>query len=129
MHHCINYLKVLLFLFATSGAMAQNPASGLEPSNDFAAKKHVGPTGKPCITMFGDSRPQTINPQIFDNVIVATNACGRPIRAKVCYYHSDHCVMIDVAAYSRTAAMLGIMPAMQGFRFEFSELFSPFGPK
>jgi hypothetical protein len=128
-------LLILPFLlFTTLAALPQstllerNPALGsnLSPTNDVAAKKHLTPTGKPCLTMIGASQAQTVNPRIFDNVIVATNACSQAINAKVCYYHSDHCVTVNVPAYSQKQAMLGIMPAMQGFRFEFRELFSPF---
>jgi hypothetical protein len=128
-----NTLSVLLILITTGVALPQTPLPlnqnpALYPSNDIFAKKHVGPTGKPCVSMFGDARPQTMNPQIFDHMIVATNACSQVIKLKVCYYHSDHCIAVDMPAYSQKEAMLGIMPSMGGFRFEFREQFTPFGP-
>jgi hypothetical protein len=124
-----NLLMFILLLLTTAVALPQstlldrNPALGsdLSPTNDFGATKHLTPTGKPCLAMAGASRPQKVDPRIFDNVIVATNACGQAISAKVCYYHSDHCVTINVPAYSQREAMLGIMPRMQGFRFEFKD--------
>jgi hypothetical protein len=133
MRSYINTLSVLLILTTTGIAAAQTPLPlnqnpALSPSNDVTAKKHLGPTGKPCITMFGDARPQTFNPQIFDHMVMASNACGQAIKVKVCYYHSDHCISVDMPAYSQKEAMLGIMPSMSGFRFEFREQFSPFAP-
>jgi len=128
-------LSMLLILIPAGAAVPQAPSGppvsqnpALNPSNDPFARKHLAPTGKPCITMLGDARPQTFNPQIFDHMVLATNACGQMIKVRVCYYHSDHCINLDMPAYSQKEAMLGIMPAMGGFRFEFKERFSPFAP-
>jgi hypothetical protein len=96
-------------------------------TEDGMAKRHKGPTGKPCISVVGDAHPQKINPQIYDHLIIATNVCGQNIRLNVCYYHSEHCVSINVSAYSDEEAMLGIMPSMKTFRFEYREIFNPFG--
>jgi hypothetical protein len=88
----------------------------------------MGPTGKPCISVFGGSHPQTMNPLIFNHMIVATSACSQIIKLKVCYYHTDRCVDLALPAYSQKEAMLGIMPRMDGFRFEYREQFTPLGP-
>jgi hypothetical protein len=56
-------------------------------------------------------------------MITANNDCSQPIKAQVCYYQSQHCIPIDVPGYGRKEAMLGIMPAMNAFRFEYREQF------
>jgi hypothetical protein len=107
------------------------PPSGdtlLNSTDNMTAKRHMGPTGKPCITVIGDARPQMINPQIFDHIIDATNTCPRKIKLNVCYYHSQDCIPVEVPPYSYKEAVLGIMPAMNAFRFEYREIFSPYEP-
>jgi hypothetical protein len=108
-----------------------NPYAGgntlLNSTDDVTARRHKDLTGKPCITLIGDTRPQKINPQILDHMVVAKNACGQNIKMKVCYYHSEHCISMNVPAYLQKEAVLGIMPSMRGFRFEYREQFDPFG--
>lgn len=87
------------------------------------AKRHVGPTGRPCLAVSGQARAETINPHIFEHVIAATNSCSQIIRLQVCYYGSDRCVPMIVASYARNEAVLGILPAMKEFRFEYREQF------
>jgi hypothetical protein len=127
-------LCVALLVVSNCAALAQAlvPATPLDPrfGGGFAsggsadARNHKGPTGKPCITVSGDSRSQTVNPQIYNHVVVAANSCSQNISMKVCYYHSDHCIAMTVPGYSQKEAMLGIMPSMNGFRFEFRERFN-----
>jgi hypothetical protein len=139
MIRCANILIFLWFFNTDVSVMAQalipstpqgnfGTGSLLNPSSDGTIKRHIGPTGKPCITVGGDARPQKVNPQIFDHVVLATNACPQTIKMDVCYYHSDHCIELDLPAYSRKEAMLGIMPLMNGFRYEVRERFNPLGP-
>jgi hypothetical protein len=122
-----NMLSVLIIPLATSGALAQ-ASLGLAPTDDVTAKKHMGPTGRPCISVAGYSIPHALDKQVFDNMIEATNACSQVIKLKVCYYHSDRCVDVDAPAYSRKGATLGVMPALSQFRFEVKERFYPYSP-
>jgi hypothetical protein len=101
---------------------AQLPLLSGTPS--AGVKMHLGPTGKPCLTVFGSAKPQTINPNIFEHIIMASNECSQPIKMKVCYYQSAQCVPLDVPAYGRKEIVLGIMPAMNQFRFEYREQFN-----
>ena len=120
-----NMLSVLIIPLATSVAFAQ---VSLAPTDDVTAKKHLGPTGKPCISVAGYSIPHALDKQVFDNMIEATNACSQVIKLKVCYYHSDRCVDFDAPAYSKKGATLGVMPAQSQFRFEVKERFYPYLP-
>jgi hypothetical protein len=87
------------------------------------AQIHTGPTGKACITIAGYAQQQLINKNIFDHMITASNDCSQPIKIQVCYYQSHNCTSINVPGYGRKEALLGIMPAMSGFRFEYKEQF------
>jgi hypothetical protein len=100
----------------------------LGSTDDPLAKRHRGPTGKPCISTVGDARSEIINPQIYQHIVIATNTCGKIIRLHVCYYKSEHCISVHVPAYSTREAVLGIMPAMRIFRFQYEEQFDPFNP-
>ena len=46
----------------------------------------LAPTGKPCLVLHGYAKAQTINPNIFEHRIAATNSCGQNIKVKVCYH-------------------------------------------
>jgi len=89
----------------------------------MGAKLHRNPTGQPCLTVNGVAQSQTINPKIFTHVIFASNGCSQPIKIQVCYYKSQHCIPVDVPGYGRKEAVLGILPAMKDFRFEYREHF------
>jgi hypothetical protein len=86
--------------------------------------RHRDPTGKPCLSVFGSAQRQLVNTNLYDHLIMATNTCGRPIKMDVCYYGTDHCISMQVPAMDRKEAMLGILPAMKDFRFEFREQFT-----
>jgi len=84
---------------------------------------HRGPTGHPCLKVTGYAQQQTINPNIYDHMLDVSNDCSQPIKLQVCYYQSQQCTAIDIPAYGRKEATLGIMPAMKDFRFEYKEQF------
>ena len=118
---------------ATQGAATVGSSGGMRPPAQLpllsgtpsaGVKTHLGPTGKPCLTVLGSAKPQIINPNIFEHIIMASNECSQPIKMKVCYYQSAQCVPLDVPAYGRKEAILGIMPAMNQFRFEYREQFN-----
>lgn len=87
------------------------------------ALRHYGPTGKPCLRVDGVARPQLVNPKIFEHVISATNSCSERIKVQVCYYRTEDCVPLEVGGYGRKEVVLGIMPSMKEFRFEYREQF------
>jgi hypothetical protein len=105
---------------------------GVRPSTQFPlisgtqnakVKIHLGPLGKPCLTVSGHVQPQIMNPDIFDHMISASNNCGQPIKMQVCYYQTQTCILVNTPAYGRKEVVLGIMPAMKQFQFEYREQF------
>jgi hypothetical protein len=92
-------------------------------SGTQAQRQHLGPIGKPCVTLSGEAHSQTVNPHIFEHIITANNSCSQIISLFVCYYGSERCVPMTVPSYSRKVAVLGIEPAANTFRFEYWERF------
>lgn len=103
-----------------SGIPLSNPAFG---STNDTYKRHYAPTGKPCLTLSGHATAQIVNKQMFDDRIDATNDCVQQIKVQACYYHTDHCIVLEVPPYGHTEGMLGIRPDNPGFRFEYKEQF------
>jgi hypothetical protein len=92
--------------------------------SNTTAKVHRAPTGKACLTVRGNAERQVINPKIYTHMIEASNDCSQSIKLQVCYYQSQQCVPLDVPGYGRKEVVLGIMPAMDQFQFEYRELFN-----
>jgi len=105
------------------GARSPSQLPLLNGSQDMAVKVHLDSTGKPCLTVKGEAKPQTINPNIFNHLILISSNCSLPIKLNVCYYHTKHCTLVVIPGYARKEATLGIMPAMKDFRFEYREQF------
>jgi hypothetical protein len=78
-------------------------------------------TGKPCVTVAAEARSDPANPKNFFHTILAANACSQRILIQVCYYQTQTCSLLQLSPYGRKEAMLGIMPAMKGFRYEYRE--------
>ncbi len=106
-----------------AGLRAPQPAPVLRATPNSTAKVHLAPTGKPCVHVEGYAKAQTINPNIFEHMISATNNCGLRIKLKLCYYKTLHCIPVDVPPYDRKMAVLGIYPALKEFRYEYKEQF------
>ena len=102
-----------------------NPAAA--PSADAilnpAAKFHKDPTGLPCLSFKGLARPQRINANVIDHVIKTNNRCSSIIRVDICYYKSTRCVTEQIPPYAQKETILGIMPNVKDFRFEYKEKF------
>lgn len=143
---CVLALAALLWLVPDSPARAQTglpsplgaprPSVGgtwglgrpnqlplISGSQDMAAQVHLDPVGKPCLTVYGYAKQQVINPNIYEHTIYASSNCARPIKLRVCYYHSQQCAPMVVPGYERRETILGIMPQMKEFRFEYWEQF------
>jgi hypothetical protein len=110
----------------TVGGTMQSPS---EPLPTFGASgntevlRHRGPTGKPCLTVSGSSRSHTIDQNLYDHVITVTNGCALRIALRVCYYATDECIAMEVPGDETKEAVLGTLPSMKDFRFEFREKF------
>jgi hypothetical protein len=135
-HYSLLLSSLLLVAAGDSGRSEDRPSVGgvggarppsqlplLNGSQDMAVKVHLGPTGKPCLTVNGEAKPQKINPNIFEHLILVSSNCSQPIKLQVCYYHTQHCTLVVVPGYARKEATLGIMPGMKDFRFEYREQF------
>jgi hypothetical protein len=86
---------------------------------------HMSMTGKPCVKVAAEAQPNPGNapgnPKLFFHMILAANACGERILMQVCYYQTDTCTLLALPPYGRKEAMLGEMPEMKDFRYEYRE--------
>jgi hypothetical protein len=82
---------------------------------------HKDFTGQPCLKVSGSARAHTIDPHLYDHVISVTNSCPERITIKVCYYHTEDCIPMEIPGNDQKQAILGTMPGQTGFRFEYRE--------
>lgn len=108
-------------LGATGGTPAKMPL--FSSGQNATTQVHVGPNNRPCLTFLGYAQQQKINPNMFSHMILVSNECGQRIKIQLCYYQTQHCTSITVPLYGREEAILGVMPAMKDFRFEYREQF------
>jgi hypothetical protein len=100
---------------------ATTPTFGASGSNELL--RHRGPTGNTCLTVNGYPRSHTVNPNVYDHVIAAVNGCAQRIAIRVCYYRTQDCIPMEIPGNERKEAILGTLPAVRDFRFEFREKF------
>jgi hypothetical protein len=108
---------------ASRGLRAVTPPPALDDPANAGAKVHRDPYGKPCVGVFGLSRPQVVNTKMFDQTIIADNHCSALIKLKVCYYGSLTCLPVEVPPYGRKETLLGFFPTMKEFRYQYTEQF------
>jgi hypothetical protein len=99
----------------------ESPAFGA--SRGTEALRHRSPSGKPCIVVSGYAHPHGVNPNLYDHVVTVINSCADRVDLQICYYNSMDCIPVEVAGNERKEAILGIMPSLKVFRFEFREKF------
>ncbi|WP_247398288.1 hypothetical protein [Bradyrhizobium sp. 76] len=97
-------------------------AQGFVGSDSFSPQ-HRDFAGKACLETRGLSRPLASNPKILNHSVVLDNHCVDRIKAKVCYYGTDHCTDVEVLGKSRKEQVIGVFPAMQMFRYAVKEQF------
>jgi hypothetical protein len=113
-----------VLLFTLGGqSFGQGTMGGVLPNSNRLNRQHMAPTGKPCLVLHGYAKAQTINPNIFEHRVDATNSCGLHIKVKVCYHMSEDCITIDVPPWDRKDSVLGIYPALRDFKYDAKELF------
>ena len=105
----------------TQNPIKTPPTFGASAGTDIL--RHRGPTGNTCLAVAGHSRAHTTSPNVYDHVVTVTNSCAQRIAIQICYYRSQDCIPIDVAGGERKEAILGTLPSMKDFRFEFREKF------
>lgn len=100
------------------------PRSTLQaPGTNTALRTHRNALGKPCLDFEAMSRGHLANAEIYDNIVSIKNQCAQRIMVKVCYFGSDGCIDVEVPAFQRKDAILGVRPQSQFFRYSYKEKF------
>lgn len=79
------------------------------------------PLGRPCLDVEAAARPEVVNPLMIDHVVSMRNKCPTSIKAKVCYYNSDHCNQVEIMAYKRVDTILGSAKGITFFRYTINQ--------
>jgi hypothetical protein len=93
------------------------------PSSGTYTRRHLSPNGTVCVFLGGVARPFTNNDKLFNHWISAENRCSDRIRIKVCYYATTSCIDMNLAGHEQKEAILGTLPAVKDFRYEYQEQF------
>jgi hypothetical protein len=122
---CRTVVALLLSISTLDFAWGQgtplvNPIFG---STNSTYKRHYAPTGKPCLTISADARPQVVNKDMIDHWVIVANECSQRIKVQICYYHTQACIVVDAPPYGRKDTVLGVYPKLRDFRYEYKEQF------
>jgi hypothetical protein len=82
--------------------------------------RHVDSAGTICLTVSPYPRNQTINANIFDQMLILDNRCGAEIRIRACYLNTSSCKVMSVGGYKRVEQTLGIFSSPY-FQFSYRE--------
>ena len=93
------------------------------PGTNAALKTHRNAIGTPCLDFEAISRAHRVNTEIYDNIVSIRNQCSQRIMLSVCYVGSEACVEVEVPAFQRKDAILGVRPRSQFFRYSYKEKF------
>jgi hypothetical protein len=103
------------------------PPATISPSFSSSASteilRHRDFTGKPCLDVAGSARARTTDPNLYDHLITVRNNCPQRIAMQVCYYLTHDCIPMEIPGGARKDAILGTLPSVKDFRFEFREKF------
>jgi hypothetical protein len=110
-------------IVGSSGVPAPLHSPTISWNEGQSPRQHMGPVGKPCITIGGTARPQVVNSHIFEHVVTANNNCSRIIKLLICYFQSDRCIGLIVPSYTHADSVLGIASGMYDFRYQYWEEF------
>jgi hypothetical protein len=120
----IGLIVMMLLKGAAAAQTVAPPASGnIIPTPYDMSRRHMSPTGKPCLSFSSSAKAQTLNKNIYEHWVGAANSCGQHIKVRVCYYKTQDCMTMDVPPFGRKDSVLGIYPALQNFRYEAKEQF------
>jgi hypothetical protein len=101
----------------------QNRLTLQNGGDNAALMVHRNAFGKSCLDIEAGSRAHVINPNVFDHVISVYNRCIQLIKLRICYYHSEHCIDMELPGSQRRDAVLGVYPNMRYFRYSYREKF------
>lgn len=93
------------------------------PGTNSALRTHRNAIGKPCLDFEAMSRAHLANADIYDNIVSIKNQCAQRIMVKLCYFGSEGCIDVEVPAFQRKDAILGVRPQSQFFRYSYKEKF------
>jgi hypothetical protein len=110
-------------VFGATGGVPAPTEAPIGASRGDEILRHRDFAGKPCLAVSGLARGHTINPNLYDHIIVAINSCPQRIAMQVCYYDTQDCIRMEIPASERKEAILGTLPSIKSFRFEFRERF------
>lgn len=105
-----------------SPGVAIPPTSAAEARGTFTPR-HRSPSGTLCMRVAGMARPFSTNSNLFNHWIYAENVCSDRIRLQICYFSTNSCINMDVAGRERKEAILGTLPSVRDFRYEYREKF------
>src|SRR5690349_19959056 len=57
--------------------------------------------GRPCLHINAEARAQPATPNVFDHIVSVNDRCLQQIKVKLCYYKSDRCFLVTLAANAR----------------------------
>lgn len=112
--------------FAQTGnhLIPAKPRSTLQAAGtNVELRTHRNALGKPCLDFEAMSRAHLANPDVYDNIVSIRNQCAQRIVVKLCYFGSEECIDVDVPAFRRKDAVLGVRPQSQFFRYSYKEKF------
>lgn len=123
---------IALLLFAIGLLLVANPiyaqtrftTGQIDPANKNPIRLR-DIANRPCISIKGAIRTETINTAIVDQFVIAENICPKIIQIKACYSGTTRCVEFPVRSRERKEVLFGtttassVTPAL--FRFDFTE--------
>jgi len=107
-------------LGSSSGAV---PKQVIRGSQNTEVLRHRDFAGKPCLDIGGFARAHLNNPKLFDHVISIKNNCPQSLKTEICYLRSRDCINMDVPGHKSKESILGTLPSIKDFQFEFRERF------
>jgi hypothetical protein len=109
--------------FGRTSPSSSPPPRIITGSQNADILRHRDFAGKPCLAIGGFARSHTGVSNLFDHVIEIRNNCAPSIRTQVCYLHTQECIAIEVAGHMTKQSILGTLPSIRDFQYEFRERF------
>lgn len=115
----------IFFTFLDGHALAQSliPSGSIAANASELGRRHIGPRGRPCLALESYAKSQTVNKDIYEHWIRATNSCGQTIKLRVCYRKSNDCIAMNVPPWESKNSVLGIYPMQKEFQYDAQEQF------
>ena len=108
---------------SSAGAATARPPRIITGSQDTEILRHRDFGGKPCLAIGGFAGPHATNSNLYDHVIEIKNGCAQSIKTQICYLRSLECITLDVQGHMTKEGILGTLPSIKDFQYEFRERF------